>query len=163
MQRTITHDVLVAAVTAAVLLLAGTIGNWATEGGLLRLLNGVTEQQMRNHANQQIQVGTLLAEGIGGAMMLREPGGDPQGLRGFQATENFGRSFPRPPCVVLGMTWLDTADSPNTRVTIEVVSTSTTGFDYRVNTSGPDSYVVSVGAGWVAVLPAAQQPCATGW
>ena len=171
MPKAIVNNVLVAVFTAVVLLFGGAIGNWATEGGLLRLLNGVTVQQMRDHVNQQmenhqqteIQVGTLYVEGIGDAMRLRDPDGDQYGLRGFLATENFASSFLRPPCVVLGMTWLDTGNSPNTRVTIEVVRVTTTGFDFRVNTWGRDSYVASVGAGWVAVVPAAQQPCQTGW
>ena len=156
----IVNNALAGVITALVLLLGGAIGNWATGGGLLKLLNGVTQQELQQ---VEIQIGNLYAEGITGAFRLRDPAGDPNGLRGFRATENFASPFPSPPCVTLGMTWLDTGDSPNTRVTIEVVSVNTTGFDYRINTWGRDSYVVSVGAGWVAVLPTAQHPCATGW
>ena len=169
MPRTITDNVLVAVVTAVVLLVGGAIGNWATGGGLLRLLNGVTQQELLDHDHDhdhdqvEIQIGNLYSEGIQNAFRLREPTGDPNGLRSFRATENFASPFPSPPCVTLGMTWLDTGDSPNTRVTIEVVSVSETGFDYRINTWGRDSYVYSVGAGWVAVLPTDRHPCATGW
>lgn len=147
----IVKNTLVTVLAAVVLLAGAAFGNWATDGGLLRLLNGVTQQEMQRHTHPsvEVQVGTFLAQGIAGAMLPRDPD-EVGGVRTYRGTVAFDNAFSQVPDVVLGMTWLDTERAYNTRVTLEVESVTTTSFVYRANT-WLDSQVYMVGGSWVAV------------
>ena len=153
MPREIVNGVLASTITAVVLLLGGAFGNWATGGGLLSLLGGVTRAELQGCP--EIQTGNLDVVGNVGALMDE---GDE--WRTYQGTVTFDTAFSRRPIVTLAVNRLDVAES-QTRIILEVVRISTTGFDYRAGT-WDKSRVLRVGASWTAVLPPVQDSPAGG-
>ena len=150
--KPILHNTVGGVISALVILALGAGGNWVSGGGLLRLLNGVTQQKMNDHVHPvthpiiEIQTGTLQATNV---FMPPIPT-DPHATRTFVGTVAFPRPFSTPPAVTLAMNRLDTERTANTRISLEVQSVSETGFNYAVHTWS-DSQVYSVGASWLAV------------
>ena len=146
---------LVSATTTVVLLLMSVSSNWVMKGGLLGLLNGVTQEQLAAHVHPpgvDIQTGNLTAQDMLRLAMAPLRAG---GARRHRAEVVFPRAFSRPPRVILGITSLETGRAADTRVSLEVEHAIETGFVYTV-TTWEDSVVRSVGASWTAFVEPAQ-------